>query len=71
MTRLRCSIPVCVALSRMGAGLGLPTSGIFVRLQWGSWEVGLGLSFVEDSIYGGTLSFVEHSKVCGVVFGFQ
>jgi len=43
MTHVRCSIPICVTLSRMGAGLGLAPSGIFVRPQWGSWKVGLGL----------------------------
>ena len=39
ITRVRCSIPICVALFP----LGLPLSGVVVRPQWGNWVGSLGL----------------------------
>ncbi len=75
ITRVRCSIPICVAQSRVGER---PRPASFKGLcmyalsgKVGKKAYGLSHCFVEYAFYGCVLSFIEHPKVYGVVFGFR
>ncbi len=71
MAFVRCSIPIWVALSLMG---GEFQTGFF---EWALdslggevWEESYGLphGLVKYTVYCRELSFIEDSKVCGIIF---